>query len=206
MSDSAVRQAYDKQAKNYDCRWRRYIGQTLTFLNSWADIAESATVLDVGCGTGEFERLLLDERPNQRVVGVDLSEEMLRVAREKCRVYPNVTFIHASASQLPFPDQHFDTIVSASALHYFAEPDKCLREMHRVLKRRGSLAILDWCKDYLLCRFYDAAFKLTGTAYKSSYSEWEFHRMLTSAGFQVRTSKKARLTLVGGVMIATAIA
>jgi hypothetical protein len=77
--------------------------------------------------------------------------------------------------------------------------------MRRVL-RGGSLTILDWCKDYLFCRFYDAAFKFTDPAYKSSYTEREFHRMLASAGFKVKASKKARLALVGGVMIATAVA
>ena len=206
MSDSAVRQAYDRQAQDYDRRWSRYLSHTLSFLRSWAEILESAAVLDVGCGTGEFERLLLDEQPDQRIVGIDLSEEMLRVARAKCGSFPNVSFVRASASHLPFPGQHFDTILSASALHYFAEPDRCLSEMHRVLRRGGSLTILDWCKDYLLCRVYDAAFKLAQPAYESSYTEREFYRMLASAGFQVKVSKKTSLTLVGGIMIATAVA
>ena len=59
MTDLAVRLQHDRLARIYDRRWRRYISQTLTLLKTWASIPPQAAVLDIGCGTGEFERLVL---------------------------------------------------------------------------------------------------------------------------------------------------
>ena len=63
---------------------------------------------------------------------------MLEIAREKCQAYPNVTFCAASSSALPFPDHSFDMVVSASALHYFDQPEESLREMRREPDRARS--------------------------------------------------------------------
>ena len=87
MNDLAVRQQHDRLARVYDRRWSRYVSRTLVFLKTWASIPPQAAVLDIGCGTGEFERLALSEQPEQRMVGVDLSVKMLEIAREKCQAY-----------------------------------------------------------------------------------------------------------------------
>ena len=205
MTDEAVRRQYDRLASGYDQRWSRYITKTLTFLKSWASVPPEATILDIGCGTGEFERLVLCEQPEQRMVGVDISGKMLELAQQKCQAYPNVTFCIASASRLPFPDRNFDVVVSASALHYFDEPDVSLAEMRRVVKPGGSVVILDWCKDYLLCRLFDIVLKLIEPAYQRCYTQREFHRLLASAQFNIQSARKARFGLVWGLMIATAV-
>ncbi len=205
MTDPAVRQQHDRLAGVYDRRWSRYISQTLTFLKTSASIPPQAAVLDIGCGTGEFERLLLSEHPEQRMVGVDLSVKMLEIARQKCRAFPNVTFCAASASALPFPDQSFDFVISASALHYFDQPELCLGEMRRVLKSGGSVVILDWCKDYLLCRLLDVILKLIEPAYQQCYTQREFHRLLGAAQFDIQSAGRVRFGLVWGLMIATAV-
>jgi len=181
-----VRQQHDRLAGVYDRRWGRYIARTLTFLKTWASITPRAAVLDIGCGTGEFERLVLRDHPEQRMVGVDLSVKMLEVARQKCQAYPNVTFCTASAAALPFPDYSFDVVVSASALHYFDQPEMSLKEMRRVLKPGGSAVIMDWCKDYFLCRLLDIALKLIGRPISSAIPNANFigywlQRSLTSS-------------------------
>jgi ubiquinone/menaquinone biosynthesis C-methylase UbiE len=205
MTDTSVRQQHDRLARVYDRRWSRYISQTLTFLKTWASIPPQATVLDIGCGTGEFERLVLSEHPEQRMVGVDLSVKMLEISQQKCQAYPNVAFCTASASALPFPDHSFDMVVSASALHYFDQPEVSLGEMRRVLKPGGSVVIMDWCKDFLLCRLFDIALKLTEPAYQRCYTQREFHRLLTSAQFDIQSARRLRFGLVWGLMIATVL-
>ncbi|RAM49968.1 MAG: methyltransferase type 11 [Hapalosiphonaceae cyanobacterium JJU2] len=188
----------------YDQRWNNYIAKTLSFLKTWAQISPEATVLDIGCGTGEFERLLLTENPQQVITGVDISEEMLLVAKQKCRTYPNVAFQTASVSALPFADNSFDVVVSASAFHYFDDPDAALREIKRVLKPEGKVVILDWCKDYLLCRICDFFLKFVDPAYKQCYTQKEFHSLLTSALFNIEGATKFRFGVVWGMMIASA--
>jgi len=203
MTETKVRQQYDQMAAVYDQRWSSYVGSTLSFLQAWADIAPTATVLDVACGTGEFERLLLADNSHQKIVGVDISEKMLAIAREKCHV-PNVLFYTAPASALPFADNSFDAIVCASSFHYFDDPHAALLEMKRVLKPHGHVVILDWCKDYLLCRICDWVLPIFDSAYKQCYTQAEFHSLLTSAGYQISRATRVRFGVVWGLMIATA--
>ncbi|MBW4582636.1 MAG: methyltransferase domain-containing protein [Tildeniella nuda ZEHNDER 1965/U140] len=202
--ETNVRKQYNQMAALYDRVWSRYVAKTLAFLKDWAQLSPTSTVLDVACGTGTFERLVLREHPTQSIVGIDLSEKMLDIAQQKCRAFPNVSFQKASVAALPFADRNFDVIVSASALHYFDDPIAALIEMKRVLKPDGELVILDWCKDDWLCRLYDFALKRFDPAYRQCYTQVEFHSFLGAAGFQIRRATRVRLTLAWELMVATA--
>ncbi len=206
MNETVIREQYDQMADVYDQRWNNYIAKTLSFLKNWTQISPDAAVLDIGCGTGEFERLLLTENPQQVITGVDISEKMLLMAKQKCRTYPNVSFRTASVSALPFADNSFDVVVSASAFHYFDDPTLALKEIKRVLKPEGRVIILDWCKDYLLCRICDFVLKFFDPAYRQCYTQKEFHRLLISAQFELRRTTKFRFGVVWGMMIAEAAA
>jgi ubiquinone/menaquinone biosynthesis C-methylase UbiE len=205
MTEAQVRQQYDSLASAYDRRWNWYVTNTLSFLKTWVNLSASEIVLDIACGTGEFERMVLSENPNQQIVGVDISEEMLAIAQQKLHNYANVSFQAGSASALPFPDQSFDAIVSANAFHYFEDPVAALAEVKRVLKPNGKVVILDWCKDFLLCRVCDIALKWTDPAHQQCYTQDEFHDFLTSSGFNIDASAKIRFGIVWGLMVATAV-
>ena len=196
---------YDSQANSYDRRWRRYIAHTLTFLKVSVACCPSDRILDVGCGTGEFERLILSEHPEQPMVGVDISEKMLSAARQKNSTHSSATFLRANASALPFPDNSFDLVVSASAFHYFDQPMASLREMRRVLAPGGSVVILDWCKDYLICRLFDFVLKRIEPGYQACYTQRELSCFLESAALQVRSGSRRRVDPIWGLMIATAV-
>ncbi len=127
MTEIEIRQQYDRLANIYDRRWHLYITNTLSFLNTWAEISPQAKVLDVACGTGEFERVILAENPHQSIIGVDISEQMLEVAKHKCLSHSNAVFQTASAALLPFENCTFDVVVSANAFHYFDCPKRTRR-------------------------------------------------------------------------------
>ena len=202
--ETTVRQQYNQMAALYDRLWSRYISKTLTFLKDWAQITSTNTVLDVACGTGAFERLILQEQPNLHIVGIDLAEKMLAIAQRKCREYPHVSFQKASVAALPFADHSFDVVLSASALHYFDDPIVALVEMKRVLKPDGALVTLDWCKDDWLCQLYDLVLKRIDPAYKQCYTQAEFHHFLSTAGFDIQRATRVRVSLAWDVMVATA--
>lgn len=204
MIEPVIRQQYDQMSAIYDQRWSQYISNTLNFLKAWAELAPTEKVLDIACGTGEFEQLILTEHSEQNMVGVDISEKMLAIAQQKLQAYPNVTLSLASAEHLPFADQSFDVIVSASAFHYFENPAIALAEMKRVLKPNGKIMILDWCKDYLLCRICDLILKVTDPAHQQCYTQAELHGFLTASGFDITRATKVRFGLVWGMMVATA--
>lgn len=204
MSETIVRKQYNQLAAIYDQRWKSYIANTLSFLKTWAEISPTDTILDVACGTGEFEQLLLDEYSLQQIVGVDISEKMLAIAKQKCIAYPQASFQIASASNLPFDNDSFDVIVSANSFHYFDDPLAALKEMRRVLKPDGKVIILDWCRDYLFCQICDVILQVFDPAHQQCYTQNEFHRLLEDADFTINRTNRIRFGVVWGLMIATA--
>ncbi|OUL34181.1 methyltransferase type 11 [Nostoc sp. T09] len=204
MTETTVRKQYDQLAAVYDLRWKSYIAKTLSFLKTWAEISRLNTVLDIACGTGEFERLLLSEYSSQQIVGVDISEKMLAIAKHKLKAYPQVLFKRASASNLPFDSNSFDVIVCANSFHYFDNPSAALTEMRRVLKPKGKVIILDWCRDYLSCKICDLILKYIDPAHKRCYTQEEFHSLLRDANFVLSHADRIRFGVVWGLMVATA--
>jgi ubiquinone/menaquinone biosynthesis C-methylase UbiE len=204
MTEAKVRQQYNQLAAVYDQRWKRYVTNTLEFLKAWVQLSPTERVLDIACGTGEFERMILAEHPTQPMIGVDISEQMLAIAQQKTRIFPNVSFQVANAAALPFADRSFDVVVSANAFHYFEQPEAVLQEMKRVLKPSGKLVILDWCRDFLTCRICDVVLKIVDPAYQQCYTQAEFHHLLSTTGFKVERGEKVRFGWIWGLMIATA--
>jgi ubiquinone/menaquinone biosynthesis C-methylase UbiE len=202
--ESKVRQEYDRLAAIYDQRWNRYVTDTLTFLKHWLDLSPREMVLDIACGTGELERLLLEENPTQTIVGVDISGQMLGIAQHKLTAFPSVSFQIASASQLPFSSHCFDVVISANSFHYFEDPAIAIVEMKRVLKFDGKIVILDWCKDFLLCRICDFLLQWLDPAHRQCYTQAEFHHLLTTAGLELQCAQKVRFGWFWGLMIVTA--
>lgn len=96
--------------------------------------------LEIGCGTGTFSRRLAER--SDHVLAIDLSPEMIRIARERSTQFPNIDFQLADICDWPLPDEHFDCIASIATLHHlpFAE---ILSKMKAALKPGGVLLILD---------------------------------------------------------------
>ena len=108
------------------------------------NVGNDAVVLDVGCGSGWATRLLADSAINGRVRGIDISDEMVRVAREASQSYANVDFQVASAEQLPFDTDEFTHAFSMESLYYYQNIPKALSQIHRVLKTGGLfVAVVD---------------------------------------------------------------
>lgn len=110
-----------------------------------ADAARIQTgdrVLDVACGTGVLARTIQDRvGPGGSVVGVDVNESMLAVAKSKA---PEIEWRKANAVKLPFGGDVFDAVVSQFGLMFFEDRLTALREMRRVLRRGGNLTVAVW--------------------------------------------------------------
>lgn len=103
-------------------------------------------VLDVACGTGDFSIEALRHGVRQ-VVGVDISENMLAVAREKARdkgLEEQLEFLYGDSEQLTFPDENFDAVTVAFGVRNFEHLERGLREMCRVLRPGGHVVILEF--------------------------------------------------------------
>jgi ubiquinone/menaquinone biosynthesis C-methylase UbiE len=108
-------------------------------LTEIAGVEAGDHVLDVACGTGIAARTAADiVGTDGRVVGVDLNEAMLAVA---ARVRPELEWRQGDAARLPFSDGEFDAVLCQMALMFFPDRARALREMRRVVRPGGTVAV-----------------------------------------------------------------
>jgi ubiquinone/menaquinone biosynthesis C-methylase UbiE len=106
-----------------------------------ANIQPGQRVLDVACGTGVLTRAVAERVGSGSIVGVDVNEGMLEVAKRKA---PEISWHQGRAETLPFDDNSFDAVVSQFGLTVFQDRLAALHEMLRVLKPGGSMAVAVW--------------------------------------------------------------
>jgi arsenite methyltransferase len=109
-------------------------------------IHEGEAILDIGCGCGVDTMVAAAMTgPTGRVVGIDVTPEMLERARQDLAQtsLKNVTFEKAGAEALPFPDGSFDVVISNGAFNLVPDKSKALEEAFRVLRPGGRLMMAD---------------------------------------------------------------
>ena len=111
------------------------------------DLRAGERVLDLGCGAGWATRLLarmVGEGPQGfgQVVGIDVSDEMIRRARESSRDFENTMFVWGSAQQIPWEENFFEKVLSVESFYYYPNQDRVLAELFRVMAPRGRMFIL----------------------------------------------------------------
>ena len=135
---------YDAGAEAYDRltgRWSRLFSAAA--LNA-AAVATAQTVLDVATGTGDSALLAKTETANiATIIGVDISLPMLQVAARKCSTR-GLKFVAADATRLPFRDSTFDAVLCQFGLMFFPNRILGLRELRRVLRSSGRVALTVW--------------------------------------------------------------
>ena len=145
-----VEQMFDNIAPTYDTLnhrlswdidrgWRRKAIQQLAPY-------KPQTMLDIATGTGDFAILAAQMLHPQKLVGADISEGMMAVGREKVEklgLQEIISFEKEDCLALSYPDESFDAVTAAFGIRNFADLDKGLREMCRVLKKGGHLSIVE---------------------------------------------------------------
>lgn len=139
--EDRVRQQWDGYAPRYD----RDMGfvERLQFGGGreWVCAQATGEVLEVAVGTG---RNLAHYSEDTRLTGIDFSPAMLELARRRAaELGRKIVLAEADAQVLPFPDASFDTVVCTLGLCGFPDEHAALVEMHRVLRRGGTLLLLD---------------------------------------------------------------
>ncbi len=141
MDLDSVIKAYRRYAGIYDLvfgpafQWGR--ARSVARINE----LDCTSVLEVGVGTGLS---LPRYRPEKRIVGIDVSRDMLTIARrrvETCGLRNVDTLAEMDAEQLGFPDNHFDAVVAMHVMSVVPNPHRCLAEMKRVCKPGGTILI-----------------------------------------------------------------
>jgi demethylmenaquinone methyltransferase / 2-methoxy-6-polyprenyl-1,4-benzoquinol methylase len=147
-----VRTLFDSIARRYDLLNHLFSGGIDTLWRRKAisrlHPGENGRILDVATGTGDFAIAAARLAPRE-VVGVDISEEMLAIGREKisARGFSRiVTLRKGEAESLPFADGSFDAAIVAFGVRNFEDLPRGLAEMHRVLRPGGRIVVLEFSR------------------------------------------------------------
>ena len=105
-------------------------------------LAASDNVLDVGCGSGWLSRRIGKTVSEGRLVGMDISDEMIRIARRNSADQHNLMFVVGEVAEIPWQSDFFSHVISVESAYYWPNPAAGIKEIFRVLRPGGSAWIL----------------------------------------------------------------
>ena len=135
------------------------------------DIRPHSKVLDACCGTGDLGVLIKKEEPLADITGIDFSEKMLSIARNRIE---SINFIQKDITDLDFPDNSFDFVVMGFGLRNVVNPEKALYELYRVLKPGGEFLHLDFGKKNFFGNFFDFEVPLLAKIFNSNSEAYDY--------------------------------
>ncbi len=152
MDQDKVREIYDRTAEDYEdwvipCKLCQY-NMLLNTLN----IEGNERVLDIGCGPGELTRTIAQRLDKGKIIGLDLSEKMIRLARKRSREIgaENIEFINSDFINTDF-EKKFDICVSSYLFHWISDHLSFLKKIKNILKKDGRVGIIapspEWYKE-----------------------------------------------------------
>lgn len=176
-------------ADKYDDLWvqkyslrptRKYILQAMSEINS----KENIRILDLGCGPGQLISELYEKFSNVDITGIDFSEKMLEVSKER---NPQAAHIKLDVAELYKLKGNFDVVICTHSLPYYKEPNNVMKELNRLLKDNGKIFLGFASGNNLYDKFVLSFVKLT-TGPANYPSDKEF-RELISSYFQIEKLK-----------------
>lgn len=155
LNPQAKQMADESMVRNLDAQARAIWPQEVELIRRYA-LPSEARILDPGCGTGEIASRLAGLFPQSLVLGVDIIDHHLDLARSRyAGLAPRLTFEHQSVFELNAADRSFDLTVCRHVLHSVPYADRVIAELARVTRRGGYLHLLP--EDYGMLHFQRGA-------------------------------------------------
>lgn len=149
---------------------------------------EYQSLLDIGCGTGYLIDLLQKQK-NALYCGLDLSPEMLKMAKEK--LSESVCLTEGSSDKLPYEDSSFDIVTCIQSFHHYPNPEKAMAEAYRVLKKGGLYILSDTGYGGIPKWFYNHfILKIANTGDYAVYSIKDIEKLMIKSGFEIESAQK----------------
>lgn len=191
------RETYDAIAGQFSGT-RSYLWDDLAFVEPYVE--KGMTILDLGCGNGRVYQLA--HKKQAEYIGIDQSEGLIALAREKS---PEARFMVSEMTELPLESDSVDLMLAIASFHHLPsteEREKCLREIHRVLKSDGRAIFLNWNlagefvqrkiaegsyttlnEQDVIIPWRDGTKKNYGDRYYHGFSESELNELFVKTGF-----------------------
>lgn len=155
LNPQAKQMADESMVRNLDAQARAIWPQEVDLFRRYA-VPSEARILDAGCGTGEIASRLADLFPRAAVLGVDIVDAHLDLARSRyANLAPRLSFEHESVFELKTADGSFDLTVCRHLLHAIPHADRVIAELVRVTRREGYLHLIP--EDYGMLHFQRGA-------------------------------------------------
>ena len=170
---------YDKVSKIYD-NVRVGDPEMVHQILQGVNLDRDSLVLDVGCGTGN-NTLLFAETTHAQVTGLDISYGMLEKAREKSKQVP---LVQAPADNLSFTNETFQFVFMTEVIHHLPNPQSSINDIHRVLKKEGSLCIVTQSHNQIDGRMTSRFFPASARVDKERYPDTDvIEELMLNSGF-----------------------
>ncbi len=155
LNPQAKQMAHESMVRNLDAQARAIWPQEVPLIRRYA-LPDEPLILDAGCGTGEGASRLAELFPKARVLGVDIVDAHLELARTRySRFGPRLRFEHQSIFQLDETNDSFDLTVCRHVIHSIPHPERVITELARVTRRGGYLHLI--AEDYGMLHFQPGA-------------------------------------------------
>lgn len=180
---------FDKWSSNYEEPgfWNWYFNRSYSEASNYL-LHDDINILDLGTGTGGLCRALSRINPDLSIVGMDISEQMIAVAKSMINSYSNISYVVGDADYLPFNDRYFDVVYCLNSFHHYPNPAHTLSEISRCLRRGGRIILLDPYTDGALRKVWTKILKkIFNEPDVTYYSKNELKYLLTKAGFDINT-------------------
>ncbi len=181
---------FDEWSESYDHGiWQRYFSASLDRALSIIDTAQP-TILDIGCATGDLCFKFLQQHPDGKAVGLDISPAMIQKAKAKAQRLglseKQIEFIVGSADDLDMPVDSFDYIFCLNSFHHYPRPIETIKSIRPILKPGGCFVLMDPFTDNPIRRLWSFILKrIFDEGYVTYHSRSFLASIISEAGLSL---------------------
>lgn len=153
-------------------------------LRSLSSTMNADRALEIGCGNGNGTKVIKKLFSPKSIVAIDLDERMIEIAQRRNKD-GSVGYKVMDASNLEFPDDHFDAIFDFGIIHHIPNWRRCIKEIYRVLKPGGEVILEDLSRESFAMGMGKLWRKILDHPYRDMYTALQFTEYLKESGFSI---------------------
>lgn len=137
------------------------------------NIKPNNNIIDLCCGTGDLARIIKNLHPTTNVTGIDFSENMIKIAKNKVS-NSKIQYFQGDVTNLPHPDNTFDIATMGFGLRNIQNAEKAVEEVYRILKPQGYFLHLDFGKTNPLSKIFEQFVLISAKIFTENYSSYNY--------------------------------
>ena len=158
-------------------------------LRKMSSIKNINKALEIGCGNGNGTRLIKKHFAPRDISAIDLDEKLIRIASKRNKDM-SIRYEVMDASELSFPDNHFDAIFDLDIIHHIPNWKDCIQELKRVLKPNGEIIIEELSIETFSIGVGKLWRKILDHPYNDMYTISQFTKYISELGFEIQNYKE----------------